>query len=269
MNPAPGPVTAAAAAAARAIAGRRAWFCDLDGTLVDSGPVHEAAFRDAITEIAPELLGSFRYDAHAGTGTREVVAGLGAAGDVARRLVRRKQELYRGYVDAGMVAPFPGARRLLDLLADRGRTPYLVTGGSRGSVERVLAACSLGGCFRGVLTADDVPWNKPDPRFYLRACRDWAVPPDGAVAVEDSVHGVASAVGAGLVTLQVHAAGPAAGAVAVRDLDEIASLLEAEDGGGFETEPETGPRTGPRTEPRTEPRTGLETESETEDGDSE
>ncbi|GGL38776.1 HAD family hydrolase [Planomonospora parontospora] len=230
MSPPTGP--ASASASAGTITGRRVWFCDLDGTLVDSAPVHEAAFRDAIAEIAPELLGSFRYDAHAGTGTREVVAGLGAAGGVARRLVRRKQELYRGYVDAGMVAPFPGARRLLDLLADRGRTPYLVTGGSRGSVERVLAACSLGGCFRAVLTADDVPWSKPDPRFYLQACRDWAVGPADAVALEDSVHGVASAVGAGLVTLQVHAAEPAAGAVPVRDLDEIVSLFETEGGDG-------------------------------------
>jgi beta-phosphoglucomutase-like phosphatase (HAD superfamily) len=62
---------------------------------------------------------------------------------------------------------------------------------------------------------------------YREACRRWAVDPDDAVAVEDSAHGVASALGAGLVTLQVHATGPAApGAVPVRHLDEIVSLLD-------------------------------------------
>ncbi|GIH24581.1 hypothetical protein Aph01nite_28910 [Acrocarpospora phusangensis] len=214
--------------AAAAIVGRRVWLCDLDGTLVDSSPVHEAAFRAAITEIAPGLLGSFTYDGNAGASTRQVVAGLGADPAVMDRLVWRKQRLYREYVDAGRVRLFPGARRLLECLTDRGRTAYLVSSGSRGSVERVLAACGLAGWFRAALTADDAPSAKPDPGFYLRACQDWAVDPADAVAVEDSTHGVASAVGAGLLTLQVHTDEPALGAVPVRDLDEIVSLLGTE-----------------------------------------
>ncbi|MGI5267958.1 HAD family hydrolase [Nonomuraea sp. CA-218870] len=210
------------------VTGRRAWLCDLDGTLVDSAPVHAAAFRAAIAELAPSALGSFRYDAHAGATTREVVAGLGLGGDVAERLVRRKQRLYREYVEVGRVPLFPGARRLLGRLSTGGRTAYLVTSGSRGSVDRVLAACSLGGYFSGVLTGDDVLSGKPDPACYRQACERWSVDPDDAVVVEDSPHGVASAVAAGLVTLQVHAAEPAAGAVQVRDLDEIADCLDRE-----------------------------------------
>lgn len=210
-------------------AARRTWLCDLDGTLVDSCPAHEAAFRQAIAEIAPGALASFRYADHAGVSTAEVASRL-VPGDAAAagRLARRKQGLYREYAEAGMVAVLPGARRLLDRLAEDGRTAYLVTSGSRGSVERVLAACSLGGYFRAVLTSDDVPVSKPDPEFYACACRRWDVDVADAVAVEDSAHGVASAVGAGLVTLQVHAAEPAAGAIAVPDLDGIVSLFSQE-----------------------------------------
>jgi len=226
MSPARPPEATLAGQLAQIIAGRRVWLCDLDGTLVDSAPVHAAAFRAALAELAPSLLGSFRYDAHAGATTREVVTRLGAGADLAERLVRRKQRLYQGYVEAGRVAMFPGARRLLGRLTTDGRVAYLVTSGSRGSVERVLAACSLGGHFSGVLTGDDVPSGKPDPAFYRRACDSWSVGPDDAVAVEDSEHGVASAVGAGLVTLQVHAVKPAAGAVQVRHLDEIVALLD-------------------------------------------
>ncbi|MEU4830329.1 HAD family hydrolase [Streptosporangium sp. NPDC023615] len=211
------------------VAGRRTWLCDLDGTLVDSCPAHETAFRQAIAEIAPVALASFRYADHAGASTAEVASRL-VPGDAAAagRLARRKQGLYREHAEAGMVAPLPGARRLLDRLAQEGRTVYLVTSGSRGSVERVLSAGSLGGYFRDVLTSDDVPVSKPDPEFYAYACRRWAVDVADAVAVEDSAHGVASAVGAGLVTLQVHAAEPAAGAIVVRDLDEIVSLFQQE-----------------------------------------
>ncbi|MDH2425627.1 HAD family hydrolase [Sphaerisporangium sp. TRM90804] len=216
-------------ARAGAVAGRRTWLFDLDGTLVDSCPAHEAAFRQAIAEFAPGALASFRYAAHAGASTAEVAARL-VPGDAvaAGRLARRKQRLYHEYAEAGVVVVLPGARRLLERLTQDGRTVYLVTGGSRGSVERVLSACSLGGYFRAVLTSDDIPVSKPDPRFYADACRRWAVDPEDAVAVEDSAHGVASAVGAGLVTLQVHAAEPAAGAIAVQDLDEIVSLFHQE-----------------------------------------
>jgi len=211
------------------VVGRRTWLCDLDGTIVDSCPAHEAAFHQAIAEIAPDALASFRYAAHTGASTAEVASRL-IPGDAvaAERLTRRKQRLYHEYVEAGMVTVLPGARRLLGRLAEDGRTAYLVTSGSRGSVERVLAACSLGGYFRAVLTSDDVTVSKPDPWFYAYACRRWAVDPADAVAVEDSAHGVASAVGAGLVTLQVHAAEPAAGAIAVSDLDEIVSLFPQE-----------------------------------------
>ncbi len=224
-------------AALAAVAERRVWLCDLDGTLVDSGPAHEAAFRDAIAELAPDLLPGFRYERYAGLSTRIVMARLLAAhphagGDLAALLARRKQRLYRRYVDEGKVAVLPGARRLLRRLALAGRTAYLVTSGSRGSVERVLVACELGGYFGGVLTADDLTVSKPDPRFYREACELWSVPPSDAVAVEDSPHGVASAVGAGLVTLQVHTARPAPGAVAMPGLDAIASLLDAEPAGG-------------------------------------
>ncbi|MES9540550.1 MULTISPECIES: HAD family phosphatase [unclassified Actinomadura] len=213
-------------APAGALAGRRVWLCDLDGTLVDSGPAHEAAFRAALAEVAPALAGGFRYGDHAGAATEDVAAALGLASGDAERFVRRKRRIYRAGVAAGRVAVFPGAHRLLGRLSERGRAVYLVTGGSRGSVERVLAAASLRRYFTDVLTGDDVPCGKPDPAFYLAACHRWGVDAADAVAVEDSAHGVASAVGAGLPTLQVHAAEPAPGAIPVRGLEDVLALLD-------------------------------------------
>ncbi|MEW9549054.1 HAD family hydrolase [Nonomuraea sp. NPDC050783] len=203
----------------------RVWLCDLDGTLLDSFPAHEAAFRQAIAELAPDRLATFRYADHAGASTAAVAARLAEDPAVAARLARRKQELYREHVRAGLVRPFPGARPLLDRLAAGGRAAYLVTGGSRASVARALAACGLADAFRGVLTADDVPVSKPDPRFYALACERWRVDPAEAVVLEDSAPGVASAVGAGLATLHVHTAEPAPGAIAAGSLHDVVSLL--------------------------------------------
>lgn len=206
----------------------REWLFDLDGTLVDSGPVHEAAFRAAIAELAPGFLDGFRYSAYAGATTREVVARLGARGHVAEQLIARKQQLYRGYVDAGRIAAFPGADRLLANLTRLGEPVYLVTSGSRRSVERVLAGSSLASHLCGVLTGDDVPSSKPDPAIYREACRRWALDPATVLAVEDSNHGVRSAVGAGLRTLHVHTVEAAPGAIAMPDLDDVLAFLSLE-----------------------------------------
>jgi HAD superfamily hydrolase (TIGR01509 family) len=205
---------------------RRNWLFDLDGTLVDSAPVHAAAFRAALAELAPDRLAGFRYDSHAGATTRDVVAALRLDEDVAAQVVHRKQDVYRGYVDAGRVPVFSGAHRLLDRLAAHGHGVYLVTSGSRGSVTRVVRACGLARHLRGMLTGDDVAAGKPDPAVYREACRRFAVDPADVVVVEDSAHGAASALGAGLLTVLVHAARPVPGTVAVQHLDDLADLFE-------------------------------------------
>ncbi|MEU6795881.1 HAD family phosphatase [Nonomuraea wenchangensis] len=206
----------------------RVWLCDLDGTLLDSFPAHEAAFRQALAELAPSRLAGFRYAEHAGASTAAVAARLAGDPGVADRLARRKQELYREQVRAGRVRPFPGARLLLDRLAAGGRTAYAVTGGSRASVARALAAAGLADAFRDVLTADDVPVSKPDPEVYRLACRRWEVDPAEAVVLEDSAHGVAAALGAGLATLHVHTAAPTPGAIAAGSLHDVVSLVGEE-----------------------------------------
>ncbi len=121
------------------VAARRVWLCDLDGTLVDSAPAHEEAFREAIAELAPSGARVFRY---ADTPGRAPPAWPppDRGPDVAGRLVRRKQQLYREHVEAGKVRLFPGALRLLDrLAADGGRrtwSPAAVAGRWSGSWRR-------------------------------------------------------------------------------------------------------------------------------------
>jgi HAD superfamily hydrolase (TIGR01509 family) len=211
--------------AATLLAVRRHWLLDLDGTLVDSGSAHAAAFRAAIGELAPDRLAGFHYAAYAGTTTADVAARLGLTGTVAAELVRRKQALYRAAVDAGRVRALPGAHRLLDRLAELGRGSYLVTSASRASVDRVVRACGLDRHLKDTLTGDDLVTGKPDPAVYREACRRFAIDPGDSVVVEDSAHGVASALGAGLLTVQVHAADPVPGAIAVPGLDRLADLL--------------------------------------------
>lgn len=66
-----------------------------------------------------------------------------------------------------------------------------------------LESRGLLGRFRTVRTRDDVLRAKPAPDLYLLACADLGVDPADAVAIEDSEHGVAAAVAAGLTCVAV------------------------------------------------------------------
>ena len=107
---------------------KRAFLFDLDGTLVDSSPLHEAAFRAALGKGAGA---AFQYEHWKGMTTREVFLGLGYDVDQALELTRVKQALYRQGVMAGETRLLPGALELLTSLCACGRTCYIVTSGSR------------------------------------------------------------------------------------------------------------------------------------------
>jgi beta-phosphoglucomutase-like phosphatase (HAD superfamily) len=75
---------------------------------------------------------------------------------------------------------------------------------------RVLDHLHTGGShlvpFARVVTADKCVHLKPDPEPYLRAPRRFGAPPYGAVAIEDSRCGLASATVAGLRCILVRPA---------------------------------------------------------------
>lgn len=57
--------------------------------------------------------------------------------------------------------------------------------------------------FATICSGDEVHATKPDPELYLLACARLGVDPSGAIAVEDSVNGVAAARAAGMSVVAV------------------------------------------------------------------
>ncbi|WP_409484589.1 HAD family hydrolase [Arsenicicoccus dermatophilus] len=173
-----------------------ALLLDLDGTLVDSEPIHREGYRRAFTRrgwpCTDEDLAVF-------TGRR--------ADDVFRTIPGPwdgldPQALYQELVAAVPTdltpEPLTGAVDLLDQ-ADRLGIPFaLVTSAGRAWAEPALAA--LGGLdrFAAVVTRDDVERGKPSPDCYQLAAHRLGVAPARCVAVEDAPAGVRAAVAAGV-----------------------------------------------------------------------
>lgn len=95
---------------------------------------------------------------------------------------------------------------ILDWLAEAGRLGVPVGIASSSPldwVESHLERLGLRSHFACLACRDDVVPAKPDPTSYRLTCQRLGADPSLSVAVEDSPHGVAAAVGAGLFTVAV------------------------------------------------------------------
>jgi HAD superfamily hydrolase (TIGR01509 family) len=114
------------------------------------------------------------------------------------RLHARKTELFVEMVLSGAVPARPGALRLLDELEAAGVRLAVATTGTATWVRPLLDRHFGLERFESVVTGDEVRMIKPDPEVYRLALSRLGVRAGDAVAVEDSVMGLAAARAAGV-----------------------------------------------------------------------
>jgi HAD superfamily hydrolase (TIGR01509 family) len=207
---------------------RDAYLFDVDGTLVDSSPVHEACFQALLAERFPDALDRFVYSAVVGWRTEDVFRTLGVTTDAAaiRGLTAAKQALYRQAVERGRVQSFPGVRDTLKLLVEERRRLYVVTGGSAVSTARVLEHTHLRDFFSGCITAADVHAGKPDPAPFLCALARFRLDPSRCLTVEDSEDGALSSERAGVAAVLVNRPETISGRIAFANFGQFKRALQ-------------------------------------------
>jgi HAD superfamily hydrolase (TIGR01509 family) len=207
---------------------RDTYFFDLDGTLVDSLPVHEVCFRKVLAKNYPHALENFHYSAFLGWKTEDVFRALDITTDTAsiRALTAAKQAAYRQAVEVGMVQPFASVREVLTWLVGKGRRLYVVTGGSAQSTAMLLARTHLGKLFSGCITASDVPASKPDPMPFLYALVRFQLEPKQCLTIEDSDDGALSSERAGVAAILVNRCVSAGGRPMFTDFSQLGSALQ-------------------------------------------
>ncbi|MDZ7689524.1 MAG: HAD family phosphatase [Halobacteriales archaeon] len=182
-------------------------FFDMDGVTVDTASVwaeveREHVLPNALDTSATEEVRAEALEAVRGQNVNDVYDTLVSMGGV-RLTVDRSgfDALYaeKGeyvYSDATLME---GYRDMLSSLVSDGRHVGIVSASRRAWVEMVLDRFDLRGAFDAVVSADDIDGpSKPDPTTYRQAAEEVGVVPERAVAVEDSPHGIAAAVGAGM-----------------------------------------------------------------------
>ncbi len=176
---------------------------DMDGLLLDSERPTRAAWRAAAAAFGVPLSEEEYLSVvglnHAASAARM----LGWFGGDAARFAAAGAQAAAALSNGPPFDPKPGARRLLETLAEA-RIPCAVASSThRAEVERRLTRAGLLGHFSALCGGDEVVHGKPAPDLYLLALQRLGATPATSLAFEDSGHGVQAALAAGLATVAV------------------------------------------------------------------
>lgn len=172
---------------------------DMDGVIVDSNPLHRAAWAAFNRRYGLETTDAMlerMYGRRNDQIVRDFFGGNLPDDEVAARGAA-KEEIYRDLLASKMEETLvPGLRPFLELF--RGAPLALATNAERENVDFVLDRAGLRRYFRVVVDGQQVTHPKPHPEIYLRAATLLAIAPSNCIVLEDSHTGVAAARSAGM-----------------------------------------------------------------------
>ncbi|MEB6605690.1 beta-phosphoglucomutase family hydrolase [Aeromonas sanarellii] len=176
---------------------------DMDGTLVDSMPLHLDAWEAASAEFGLPF-DRARLNEYGGIPTRKIVAMLaeqhGLAIDV-EAFARRKVALYLEHIDK--VSVFPAMWELVK--GCHGKVPMGIgTGSTRVHAAHILLQTGLDAFIPVLVSADDVVNHKPHPDTFLKVAEQLGAKPANCLVFEDTPIGLEAGRAAGMETLLVH-----------------------------------------------------------------
>lgn len=213
---------------------------DMDGTIVDNVPLHQAVWQE-FTRRHQLFLSEQELGYAIGRKAIEVAEHFwpAATPDEASRLVRERQELYRARLaDTDLVHPVAGIEAFLGRLGAMGVPRALATDGPPENVAAVFRKFGFAPLFEKVIASDQVRQGKPHPEIFLTAAKAVGALPERCLVFEDLPAGVAAAKAArctclGIATSQSQAQLLAEGAdFAAADFRSLPEALAASDGQG-------------------------------------
>lgn len=170
---------------------------DFNGTLSDDEPLLCEIFGHLFAEHGKPMSAQEYFDRLAGLSDPEIVTTwLGEDHPDVPAVIEERVRRYRAAASDGSTVG-DEVREAVRYAAER--APLAIcSGAARDEIEPVVEAAGIAGCFRAIVTSDDVVHGKPDPEGYVKALELLAADPAEAVVLEDTEAGVASARAAGV-----------------------------------------------------------------------
>ena len=186
------------------MAPRPALLFDLDGTLLDTDPLHFAIFRELFADRGLDIDHRYYLD-HIHGRLNADLFGHAFPGEDPDVLSELKEAIFRDRLGASY-PPMPGAEDLLARAREAGWHTAVVTNAPRANAEAMLGAIGLTAAFDLVVVGEECARGKPFPDPYATAITRLGTRPDLAIAFEDSPSGLASARAAGTFVVGIRSA---------------------------------------------------------------
>ena len=178
---------------------------DMDGTLVESGPLHETAWTRTLNEFGLPVIKPLMR-ALCGVPTKET---LEIIAKETNTVLRASVEEMNDFKEAiakelmhGYVKPTPIADIARHFYADK---PMAVgTGAYTEEAKAILSICQLDHLFDAIVGADQVGKPKPAPDVFLRGAELMNIAAERCAVFEDAELGLQAARAANMTAYDVH-----------------------------------------------------------------
>ena len=188
---------------------------DFDGVIVDTEPLHYAAFQRILEPLGLGFSWDQYIETYMGFDDRDAfleafrTEGQTLLPQELARLVDAKAIIFQEVIRDGIKA-YPGVIELITDLRAAGLPLAICSGALLSDITPILKILNISNCFDTIVTAEEVAKSKPDPECYrtafsrLLACHpDRDVTAGQTIAIEDTPAGIQSAKAAGLQVIAV------------------------------------------------------------------
>jgi beta-phosphoglucomutase len=210
---------------------------DFDGVIVDTEPLHYAAFQRLLEPLGLGFSWAQYVETYMGFDDRDAFIeafkthGTGLSAAALQGFIDRKAGLFQDIIRDGISA-YPGVVDLIRSIR-ASRTPLAICSGAlQSDIAPILETLDIADCFDLIITAEDVAHSKPDPECYrlahARLNEFWSLEltPGQVLAIEDTPAGIAAAKGAGLRVIAVTNSYPAAQLTGADQIMEVLNPSE-------------------------------------------
>jgi HAD superfamily hydrolase (TIGR01509 family) len=176
---------------------------DLDGTLVNTDPIHFLAWQKMLSRYGMDIDEVFYKSRISGGLNPEIIADIlpQLSPQEADDFADEKEAMFREM--ALKLEPIKGLSQVIAWSHNHNLKLALVTNAPRANTVFMLEVLGLEDTFELIVLAEDEAAAKPDPTPYRVAVQRLGVKIENAVVLEDSPAGIRSATGAGLRTIAV------------------------------------------------------------------
>ena len=180
---------------------------DVDGTMVNSEPLHVSAWDEALKASGKELSHLSDNFIKTMAGKKPIVIAAGMVEELqllisAEKLLELKSSLFLEKARTSL-EEMPGAVESIRRFKDAGYKLAIGTSLDRELLDIILKSLNVSDFFNVIVTGDQIKNGKPHPETYLTVSKKLELAPDKLVVFEDAQSGIQSAKAAGTLCIAI------------------------------------------------------------------